>query len=381
MRLFYFIILLLGCYACIDPFEYTIGNDKSLVVEGSISEIDTASVSVRYSDQIYNSALVLPIPDAKVSVFENQSTEITFSYNEPTKLYLSNNKAFRAKVGHTYQLKIVLSSGQTYLSELDTLRPAEPITAISDKFHPEKSAFTVTAELTPKSETNNYYLFNFINYKKPNYCASCQSNQFYDREDNNDCSSPFKNCIAQPGPTSQTSYGFACNGTIKCWNYKKIRDFLVFSDEVLAKGTSRTIQLFDVPLSTFERYFLEIHLNRISKKAYQYFRLLEQSGKKTGTLFDPTPPLLVGNVYNQNNLNDRALGYFLVMGQKISGYNVERSNATNGMLVPPDPEKEFKEVVSSVAPTMGRCFFPPISLRCTITDFRTDQQPKDWKNF
>lgn len=382
MRLFNFIILLLGCYACIDPFEYTIGNDKLLVVEGSVSNIDTAAISVRYSDQIYNSAIVSPIPDAKVSVIENQSDETTFAYNGPARLYLCNNKAFRAKIGSSYQLKIVLSNGKTYLSEPDTLRPVESITAISDKFYPEKAAFTVTADMAPKADANNFFLFNFINYKKPTYCASCLNGQLYDKEDNNDCSSGFKNCLPQQGgQPSQTLYGFACNPTLKCWNYKKIRDFLVFSDEVLAKGTTRSIQLFDVPLSTFERYFLEIHQSRISKKAYQYFRLLEQSGKKTGTLFDPTPPLLVGNVYNQNNLNDRALGYFLVKGQTTYGYFVERSKATNGMLVQLDPEKEYKDVVVSIAPALGKCLSAPLTMKCIVTDYRTNQEPKDWKNF
>lgn len=383
MKLFAYIFIAFVAFSCVTPFEYGIGNEKLLIIEGRLFEVDTSYIALRYSDQIYNSSTVLPVTDASVTVSENNSRAIQFFYHKGVRMYLPEDKKFRAKVGNTYQLKIVLNGGKTYVSEVDTLKSADRLSGITDIYDSNISNFVVSGELNPKSLGNSYYLFNFINYKKAKVCASCNNSQWYEKEDNNICGSLFKNCVntsSQAYPAFL--YGFECYGlTGRCLNYKRIREFLIYSDETLEQNTNRIVELIKIPLTTYDRYFLAIHQNRISKKAYQYFRLLEQAGIRAGTLFDPTPPQLVGNVYAENNPNDRAFGYFLVSGQQIYGYFVERAKASGGSIQPFDINIEFVENILTTARPFEGCLSSPVSNKCIVTDFRTDVTPIGWKDF
>ncbi|UBM58688.1 DUF4249 domain-containing protein [Marinilongibacter aquaticus] len=368
--------------ACVSPFDYQVKNEnKKLVVEGRIFDVDSCYVKVNYSSEGQSYAGLSPISDAIVKVIENGTTAIHFRFHGGAKAFLPENKSFRGTVGNSYQLKIDLPDGNVYTSTRDTLLAAQKPLNITNRFNSTESTMEILVNLGEKKIPPKYQYFNFINYKRANYCASCPNSVRYDK-DGNSCTSLFKNCNSTPLNTYSPAgyYGFPCYQVNTCWNYKLIQKFRIFSDKDLANGTNNDINIFRIPRSTTEAYFLEIHQNNIHEEAYEYFKLFE-SFSNSGSLFDPTPPAIVGNIYNQNNVNDIALGYFLVAGQQVYGLWVKRDEV-NAPLITKDPSKEYFEEISNVPSFLYSpgCTSPPPA-NCQIDGIRTNIKPKDWDSF
>ncbi|UBM60743.1 DUF4249 domain-containing protein [Marinilongibacter aquaticus] len=377
MKLLLAILLGLGLLAsCISPFDFDAGNEKFLVIDGHLYDIDSSYISLRYTAQSHNSAISQSIVDANVSIIENATQEYRYTFNEAANVYVPQEKGFRSKIGSIYTLKIELSNGEIYRTKPDTVRSFPEVEGFFSNNDKDPTIFELSVRHTARTAQSHYYLYKLINYTRARFCAECLNTQWYDTNDSLDCNSPFQNCNSIPRITTLGGYyGFLCDQRSIAWNYKIIRDFTAYSDEILSLGEKQTIKILDVPVSTTARFFAEIHQANISKEAYEYFLILKQAGDRSGTLFDPTPPLITGNVYNEKNPQKRALGYFLVGSQHIYGHYVDR---TGGKIVPIDPNIEFDENIRFGAPAYPNCDFPPLSEKIAITNYRTDIEPVGW---
>jgi hypothetical protein len=52
----------------------------------------------------------------------------------------------------------------------------------------------------------------------------------------------------------------------------------------------------------------------MTREAYQFWKRYQEQLERTGTILDPLPSPIEGNVYNVNNPSDLALGYFAASG-------------------------------------------------------------------
>jgi hypothetical protein len=381
MRTFYYILVAFIIASCINPFDFSTSGSNSLItVEGKIFNVDSSFVSIKYSSPDIKNTFNIAVDNAVVTVFENENTQIRFFFNERAQSYLPERKSFLGAVGNTYQLRIELDNGKVYATKPQMMLPAAN-SQISDVYQSADNTFAVSADLSPKTGATSYYFFELISYKNAAYCAQCKNNQQYDLVDNSLCYTDFKSCNNLRRFTGQPSgfYGFQCEATTGCWNYVKIPDFKLFEDKNLSTGAARIVSLLDAPLSSFSDYFVEVHQSRISAEAYQYLRLLEQSATNTGTLFDPVPPLLVGNIQEESNPNDRPLGFFMVAGQQVAGYPVKRARVSGVSLDTPDRRLEFIETeITRPAPALFGCLDPPVA-PCTANSYRTNITPKGWR--
>ncbi len=370
------IIILFVLFACVSPYEFESGNAQVLVVEGMLTDKDSSYVSVKRSDQSFNSAIGNSVKEAKVYVLENGSNKMEYYWSESADLFIPIFHDYRAKAGNSYQLFIELPDGQLYMTDPDTIKNIEQQVSFSSNNNLRKDYFQLYANHPPKTG-NEFYLYKFINYKRATYCAECLNSQLYDVLDSSRCGSPFRNCNNLNSGSARTDYyGFVCDANTKAWNYKKLREYYIYGNEKLKEGTEQSLAILDVPVSSFDRYFIEVHQNSITKGAYEYFQLLQQAGERSGTLFDPTPPLIYGNVYQKTDPNTKSLGYFIVAGQQVYGYFIDRSN---GKLTARDPEKEYFEHILFTAPAFPGCPSPPLSVKIINNNYRTDREPVGWK--
>ncbi len=366
--------------ACVEPFDFRAGNEKLLVIEGGLYDKDSSFVSVRMTDQNNNAAIQKSVSDAKVTVIENDGVEIKYLFNETASYFLPQDTSFRAKAGNFYRLRVQLPDGRTYESLPDTVRSFEEVKGFASNNDLDPKEFQLAVEHPAKQVEAHYYLYQMINYKRAVYCSECSNQIKYDVKDSTDCSSYFRNCNSErSGSILGGYYGFVCDPRTRAWNYKIVRDKVTYTDANLTEGASQTIKLLDIPVSSYARFFVEVHQSNISRNAYEYFQLLRQSGDRTGTLFDPTPPLIVGNLRNVTNSNDRALGYFVVGAQHIYGHYVDRSL---GQLTAADNEVEFIENIPRAA--FARCTLPgsssPLSDIIYVNAYRTDRRPVGWRD-
>ncbi len=66
-----------------------------------------------------------------------------------------------------------------------------------------------------------------------------------------------------------------------------------------------------------ETHYFSIYQHRISQKAFEYYSRLNQVAVQNGSIFDPIPASVKGNVYRVDNENERVLGYFQVSSAAV----------------------------------------------------------------
>jgi Domain of unknown function (DUF4249) len=387
-NLFIFILLITGTYSCISPFEFELNDNPAfLLIEGNIYQYDSCFVKVAYTNQKSNDPVNTPISDAKVFLLENGKIIIPFIYKKDTEKYRPQDLRFRGCVDCTYQLKIVLPNGKEYESSTDTIKTPDAYEKISDTYNSTKQKFEVFGELKPKAKESRYYQTYFINYKRAGYCAECNGGfREYEVQPNLPCPGRYKSCKPRDPSNNDIAYfySFPCdiarNESYNCWNFKRQRYYSIFSDEILSIGSPRIQRLVEIPLSSYIRYYMEVYQNNITVDAYKYLKSLEDNGRRNGTLVDPVPPIIFGNVYLKGDENQRTLGYFQVSGQRKYGYAVERGRIQGENLLPLDIDLEYDGVrnIIVVAPLPG-CNFPPYA-DCILSAERTNVRPLNWRD-
>lgn len=290
------LLLLLGC---VDPIHFEQSEQREhLVVEATFSNIDSSYVRLSYS-QPY--ALTYNKFETKAHVFiRSEQGEIINFYHYKSGLYRPlDNRA--AEIGHTYQLHIQVGE-DTYESEKVKMLPPVPIDTVYTEFaevqvgipgKKEKAlmpGYNFFLDFTDPDEQRNYYRWsvssvievytqpwNYVNYE----CRGCPRLQ------------P-KDCCGH------------------CWVYERSQLYNVKSDR-LTNGRQNLRQ--ELHFAPFERdlgaqYRLTVYQHSISEAAYNFFKVVEQQRQSTGTVFDPPPSQLKGNIYNVNNPEEQVIGYF-----------------------------------------------------------------------
>jgi hypothetical protein len=387
-----FITFFLGfsTFSCIEPYDFILSqNPAFLLVDGQIYDKDSSAVRLYYTNQQNNDPTNILIEDAKVQIIENGNKRISFVYDSFGEKYKPQDLTFKGCNNCTYQLNFVLADGKEYVSTVDTLKIPDQYDRIFDNYNPIKRKFEMYADLKPKSNINSYYQTYFINYEACEFCAECSSRCGYQVVPNLPCPGLFKSCNCKPDvKVTRTDffYQFPClPGPTRCWNFKRQRYYSIFTDDILGIGTKRTQKLLEVPLSDYTRYYVEVYQNNVTTEAYIYLKNLEQDGQKSGTLVDPVPPVITGNVFLKEDLNKRVLGLFQVSGQQKYGYYVDRTKAPSGtMLLPENPDFIYYDLrradfVYKAGASSG-CTGSPAYAECVPTYFRTNIKPLNWRD-
>jgi hypothetical protein len=89
------------------------------------------------------------------------------------------------------------------------------------------------------------------------------------------------------------------------------------------------------------RYSLLVKQFAISKAYYEYLRQLEEINQTTGSLFDPIPNEVIGNVHPSDGRDIPVLGYFHVAGQSSLRTFVNYLDLPPGFFTPVGPECEI----------------------------------------
>lgn len=227
--------------------------------DGSSQKIILSTTTDFYSN-------VIPkISGASVFIKNSANDNFVFSEIPNTGEYQCNN--FKPVIGETYVLTIIYK-GETYTAT-ETMQSVSPIDNISQKNNGGFSGKDYEIEVSFKDPlAKNYYMVKFFPdiYKSPTYRVI--GDQY-------------------------------TNGNEKAWN---------FSDPDLKQGTSIAITHYG-----------------ISQGYYNYMdKIISIAGNSGGGSPFQTPPSTVrGNIVNQNNIDNYALGYFSLSEVDFKNYVIQ----------------------------------------------------------
>lgn len=281
-------LLLTGCIRQVEPPLRSV--PKILVVEGGITN-DSLSYQLRltYSGPFRFGNFVpdsLIEEEAIVTIKDDAGSETFMTYHGGG-LYKTDDAGFVGVPGRAYSIAIKLPDGKTYVSNAETMPAPVSSNTLSridfDFLHyglKNPSRFKVYADIQDPGSQENYYRW------------------------------VSESVI--PRKATGVRCGFGCIKGEFCQQPSSDTALRYQSDEAINGNTIKDQLVATLPTYWFGRYYLDIGQYSITRSYYQFLRQYEDQTTKTGTILDPMPAPIVGNVFNAADPSDRALGYFSV---------------------------------------------------------------------
>jgi hypothetical protein len=98
-----------------------------------------------------------------------------------------------------------------------------------------------------------------------------------------------------------------------CWKYGKSTSIKFFNSKNLVEDIVADYPLLYVDTNTdrlISKYSINVKQYLLSEESYNYWKELQKTTESLGTLFDPQPSIIKGNIYNIGDEKEIVLGYF-----------------------------------------------------------------------
>jgi hypothetical protein len=298
--------------ACVEKIKLDLrSGTQRLVVEGIFTnEAKPCTVKLSYSQAIDVLKNITFISGARVQLSDDSGNFTEFvEIPTITGNYQPKNQQFGGVVGRTYVLTIELPDGKKFVSKPETMQTAPPIENIYVEYDGTTKSFNgsklfgykVYIDAKDPAERTNYYRWTSLTYAfKQTKLFPCSAFQF--------------------PPTCRNVY----------WCLEAEKDILIGSDAGINGNTIRKQYVHFSPVYLLGTNYIEIQQQAISAEIYRYWKNYTDQTLRTGSIFDPIPSTIVGNVYNVNNPTELALGYFSVGAVSIKRMSINTINIPNG---------------------------------------------------
>ena len=306
-RIFYLVILM----ACTEPLEFESTSSATyLTVDGYITDNQGIHQIRLTRSASYGSVLeggnVTPVTNARVFILINDDSVIELLNREDGSYETSND--FIASSGERYSLRIELDEA-VYVSSEELL----PSKAVVDTAYHEYLAKSVINQNGNAIEKKGLQFYADVTFPNEESCYArwTWEGTFIFRTEFHDQEKPL-NCYP-------TEYGYGFFDTIENTDFssRSMKGQEVLFEEVDARYRYR--------------YIKGMKLHTLSEGVIPFFKEIQQQVESTGSIFDPTPTSITGNITNINDPSEVVLGYFGVFGESIARTTI------NAYELPVDP--------------------------------------------
>ncbi len=285
-------LILIALAACIDQVSLPVRTEEPrLVVEGQITnEAPPYTVRLTYTGQ-YGGPSGQPVneqyvKDAQVTMADDQGRSTRFA-SMGSGLYQTSDSSFRGQIGRAYSLSVVLTDGKRYATKPERMPAVPAIDSISAKLIKTGNlsipyAFAYGVNSNDPAAVQNYYRWTAYGYT-------------------------VRLSVGVPCSLGNPS---RCN--YSCWTSASNNSINVYSDEAINGNPIRERFVMQVPIYTIAPQLVEIQQYAITQANYQFWKLYQQQNARTGSIFDPLPAPVTGNLVNASDPTDLARGYFAV---------------------------------------------------------------------
>ncbi|UFH53144.1 DUF4249 domain-containing protein [Spirosoma sp. KNUC1025] len=287
-------LLLSSTWSCIEPVDLPIRQtERRLVVDGLITDEEPPYViKLTYSGNLSRSLLIpdeLAINGAVATIEDNFGNRAQLMQDPLTPAYYwMRDNRLRGVPGRAYTLRVTLPDGSRYVSRPEVLATVAPIERLYGEYQPSDpntvlfNRFLVRIDTHDPPSPGNFYRWQALSYM-PVWLGVNDPQGYYDRSRGAGDGSyaPF--------------YGTLTN---------------VLSDQLINGNFIQGQLVLAPPLVALGPQFVEVRQYSLSREAYQYWVLYEQQLSRTGTIFDPQPASIEGNVRAEADTSKLALGYF-----------------------------------------------------------------------
>lgn len=289
-RTVHYALIALFITSCIREIDLPIRVEQPvLVVDGMITnEAPPYTVKLTYTG-IYKASNRInedqAVSGARVVLSNDQGKTTTFEQilEEPGK-YQTTDLSFKGEVGRIYTLSIGLPNGEVYESKPEKLAAVPVIEQLYGEFTEsgggeQRVGFNIFLDTKDPKNTSNYYRWQTYGYR-----------------------------MRQATGVLNLLSGIMENR--QCWQFFKREDIDIETDVDFDGNNIKKRLMIYGPAYASTPQLIEVSQFSISREVYQFWKRMNDQLTRTGSIFDPLPAPVEGNIFLKNNPNKLALGYF-----------------------------------------------------------------------
>lgn len=298
----FFLAMAVGCK---EPYTAPVSSPPTgyLVVEGFINNgEDATTITLTRTTQLYDSVRIIYETNADVSVESdnNQSfrlSETTGGVYTASQLFLDPNQKYR--------VHIKTKDNREYASDYTPVKTTPAIDSISWKR--ENDGVQLYINTHDASGDTKYYQWKYEETWE--FYSSYLSSIEYLYE--SPSGPPVAVKYRYPDHTVDTSI-------FRCWNTVSSTNILLGSTEKLTQDVIYLPLVFIEPASEKLSVLYSINVKQyaLSHDAYNFYQKMKKNTEQLGSIFDPQPSELQGNVHCISDPKETVIGFIEVSHQK-----------------------------------------------------------------
>ncbi|MEL6255855.1 MAG: DUF4249 domain-containing protein, partial [Bacteroidota bacterium] len=305
--------LLLGS-SCIEEFQPVIpGADNLIVVEGNILE-GTAGAKIALSRSFdFGQNQPTRITDAEVVIRDDQGNSSTLNMTDPG-IYESDTTELIGIPGRSYQLYVNIPPAIELESEWELLRPSADLESVRTEWK------QVDDEIGPTEGLQIYLDANAENGGASHFRWEYEETWIFR--------------VPYPATgvwNTQTNIPELYPNSFRpqtCWTTQKSTEVFIGSTEGLIGQRIADVPMRFISIRGNElrlRYSILVKQYSIGPDTHEFWRRLKNVTEDLGTLFDPIPTEIEGNIKNLNR-DIEVLGYFSADGYEEKRIFIDRAD-------------------------------------------------------
>ena len=278
-------------FACIEPFSPPEVNspDTYLVVDGFLNvSNDTSRIELRYTQNANDQSPQVSETGARISV-AGESGEVYEFTEEGNGMYFLPP----VNIGSAgkYHLTIKTLNGKEYVSEDVAVITTPPIDSVTYKYDQGRDAMVIKVNTHDSQNNTRFYKWKFEETYE--YRAAYQSSLMVD--------------------LVKKELVFRREDINRCWRTNKSTNIMLGSTIKLSKDEIRDLPLNVVQINTnkfYLKYSIIVKQYGLSQAGFEYWTDLAKTTQGTGSLFDPQPSQVTGNIKSTTDPKELVFGYF-----------------------------------------------------------------------
>ena len=282
-------LLLASLSSCVEPYVPTVMDAPSsyLVVNGFINS--QGSTTIRLSRSLALSDSKSPAPEARATVFIQANTGQRFALAEtPAGSGTYVSAPLGLDPSQRYQLRLTTTAGQTYASDPSPVQTAPPIDAVHWRY--ENEGVQVYADAHDAAANTTHYRW------------VIQQTWLF--------TSPYE-AVLEYDPKSRKLRPNK-HDIYHCWLSTNASPILQTTTARLSQNVVKDFPLLFLSASSEQlryKYTMLVQQLAQSKEEYDYWEALKKNTESIGTINDPLPTQLTGNVHCLSDAGEAVLGF------------------------------------------------------------------------
>ena len=277
--------------ACIEriPLDESLAGQPLLVVDGEMSNLNEPyRVQLSYTSPTLRAYEGEELTGARVYVTDERGGRADLAETE-AGTYETDSTTFWGRVGQTYQLHVEAPDGRSYVSLPETMPQTAPIDTVYFELESRSRLIESEGETLLTTWGLQFYLDGGTGASPAGYYRWTYSETYQ-------FTSPLGGplCYLTTFPTRLISVASTQD---------LARDQVVKQPINFVDITGRKLQ---------KRYSLLVRQASLTERAYRFWQNVVEQQENVGSVFDPPPAPIAGNMRNVNDDGEVVLGYFQV---------------------------------------------------------------------